>query len=330
MTTSQNTQTATTTRTRRPKRLLRVAAIGLAALVLATGMSTVANAAVTASEKSALVPYGEKVSLDAGDTNVYRNGGTGPTMVLLSGFGTPAPAVDFAPLIRELDAFDVIVVEGYGYGYSDTNVADRTIQNITEELHTVLERLDINGPVILVGHSVAGLYTRYYANTYPEDVAAVICIDPMTAKSSSLEIGTPSWMEGALESTGVFRAVTSIAPDLIQPPGDAYTADERERTAAMTKWNHGNMSISDEWSRIGANSTMAAEDPSAADLPVLDILASETVEYTPEWLGGHEAELAGVTTHRIETLEGTHYLHWTQAPAMARIMTEFLAASTTR
>jgi pimeloyl-ACP methyl ester carboxylesterase len=61
------------------------------------------------------------VQTSHGALNVVRtpgNGRTAQSIVLLSGLGTPAPAVDFAPLIRELGDYDVVVVEGFGYGYS--------------------------------------------------------------------------------------------------------------------------------------------------------------------------------------------------------------------
>ena len=311
---------------RRPRRIVRAAGVGLAAVLTLTLVSIAVNAVVTASEKAELAPYGQTVTLDTGEINVYRTGGPGPTMVLLSGYGTPAPAVDFAPLIRELDAFDVIVVEGFGYGYSDLDVPDRTIENITSELNEVLVKLHVDEPVILAGHSVGGLYARYYANAYPDDVAAVIGIDPMAAKVSSLEVGTPSVTEGVVGALGLYRVVTTIAPDLIQPPGTAYTSEERRRIAAMSNWNYGNPSISDEWSQIEANSTKAAGQPFAADLPVLEMLSSESVETMPTWLPAHEAELQAVTSHRLEVLEGPHYLQWTQSPAMARIITDFVAA----
>jgi hypothetical protein len=97
----------------------------------------------------------------------------------------------------------------------------------------------------------------------------------------------------------------------------------------MTNWNYGNASVSDEWAQIGANSTRANEHPIAADLPVLQFLASDNVDLMPDWLADHEAELAGVPRHRLEILEGSHYLHWTQSPTMARTITEFISTHVT-
>jgi pimeloyl-ACP methyl ester carboxylesterase len=308
---------------------LRTAGIVVASLVILALASTLANAAITNSEKATLAPYGQKVSIEAGDINVYRNGGSGPTMVLLSGFGTPAPAVDFAPLIRKLDAFDVIVIEGFGYGYSDLNVPNRTIENITGEIHEVLGRLGVTTPVILLGHSVGGLYTHYYANAYPGGVSAIIGIDPMTAKASSLEVGQPSTIECTLVGLGLMRVATAIAPSIIQPPGTAYTKHEREQTAAMTNWNYGNESVSDEWAQIGANSTKASARPIPANIPVLEFLSTASVDSDPSWLRNHQAELAGVATHELEVLDGAHYLQWTQSPAMANTISAFIAAHVT-
>jgi pimeloyl-ACP methyl ester carboxylesterase len=45
------------------------------------------------------------------------------------------------------------------------------------ELHTLLTNTGIAGPYVLVGHSFGGLYTRVYANQYPDEVAGMVLVD---------------------------------------------------------------------------------------------------------------------------------------------------------
>lgn len=319
----------TSTNKARPlgRRIIRVAAIVLAGLLAVVLASALTNAALTASERATIAPYGQTITIGGGAVNVYRNGGTGPTLVMLSGFGTAAPTVDFAPLIRELDAFDVIVIEGFGYGYSDHDVANRTIGNITGEIHEVLGQLGVTRPVIMLGHSMGGLYTRYYANAYPRAVSAIIGIDPMSATTTTDQVGTPSITERTLAALGVVRWATMIDPKLVRPTGSAFTGDDLRHIAVMTNWNYGNLSISDEWSRLAANSTAAAAKPIPADIPVLEFLSTDSVATIPGWLEHHQAELSAVTTHDLEIVEGAHYLHWTQAPLLAQKITQFVATN---
>ncbi|GAA3870109.1 alpha/beta hydrolase [Leifsonia kafniensis] len=306
------------------RRALRATGIVAGVVVGLLAVSAVANAVITTAEKASITPYGQKVSIPAGDVNVYRNGGTGPTMVMLSGYGTAAPAIDFAPLIRELPNFNVIVIEGFGYGYSDQDVRNRTVENITAEIHEVLARLGVHSPIILVGHSIGGIYTHYYANAYPGEVSALIGIDPTPAMTSSTKAGEPSAVAGSLTQLGLTRVANAVAPVLVQPDGTAFTKDDRARLVAMADWNFGNASVSDEWAQLAANSTKTAATPLPASVPVLDFLATESLAGIPGWMHNHENELAGVTTHQIQVVRGAHYLHWTQAPLMARAISSFI------
>ena len=94
----------------------------------------------------------------------------------------------------------------------------------------------------------------------------------------------------------------------------------------MTKWNYGNASIADEWAQLAANSTKTSAKPFPADVPVLELLASESVTTIPQWLDNHQAELANVATHKVQIVDGAHYLHWTQSRLLGRAMADFVAA----
>jgi pimeloyl-ACP methyl ester carboxylesterase len=319
----------TTVRRRRPRRTLKVTGIIALAALGVTLASTAGNFFLEQHEKSNLAPYGELVEVADGAMNVYRAGTEGAQpLVLLSGLGTTAPALDFAPLIRELDSFDVIVVEGFGYGYSDLSARERTVENISTELHDALSSLDLGRPYVLAGHSIAGFYTLDYANRYPDEVTAVVGIDPTVPLAKA---GTASSTGGGinagriLSAIGLVRTVVWVAPSLADPSSDAdFTAAELQRMRTMTSWNYGNAAVDDETARMSSNAAALDGVTYPDNMPVLDLLSSDSVATIPDWLEKHENQLKNVTHHEIVELEGPHYLHWTQSKVMAAKITEFL------
>lgn len=315
-------------RRRRRLRVTGVVALSVAGLLLA---STATNLILEQVEKSNTVAYGEKVHINEGTINVTRTGDTGPTIVLLSGLGTPAPGLDFAPLIRELGGYRVVVVEGFGYGYSDTAARPRTIENISEELHEVLTKLDIKAPYTLMGHSIAGFSTLYYANKYPAEVSAVIGIDPTVPASKTSTSETPDSVEtpatdyswAHIPSTiGLVRWATALGYG--EPGGDSYTTAERQQMRQMTSWTFGNQAVTDDTFRVGENATKIRDLRYSDSLPVLDFLSQDTMNEQPDWYGAHERQLANVKRHELVVLDGEHYLHWTKSKVMAQKIREFL------
>lgn len=65
-----------------------------------------------------------------------------------------------------------------GMGYSDSASHRPTPTNVVRDLHTLLEKADIQGPLVLVGHSLGGFNMKLYAATYPEQVAGIVLVDP--------------------------------------------------------------------------------------------------------------------------------------------------------
>ena len=60
---------------------------------------------------------------------------------------------------------------------SDAIAQPRTVSEMVEELHALLQAAEIPDPYILVGHSMGGFMARLYAATYPDEVAGMVLID---------------------------------------------------------------------------------------------------------------------------------------------------------
>jgi pimeloyl-ACP methyl ester carboxylesterase len=67
-----------------------------------------------------------------------------------------------------------------GMGWSDPVLPPRDADHIADQLHGLLLAAGVNGPIVLMGHSIAGIYIRDYAARYPTQVAGLIFVDSST------------------------------------------------------------------------------------------------------------------------------------------------------
>jgi pimeloyl-ACP methyl ester carboxylesterase len=106
-------------------------------------------------------------------------GAGSPTLVLDSGLGSDAltwGAVQ--PLLDKTTR--VCSYDRAGFGWSDPVPGPRDADRIAAELHQLLAQANITGPLVLMGHSIAGMYIRDYAAHYPESVAGLVFVDSST------------------------------------------------------------------------------------------------------------------------------------------------------
>ncbi len=131
---------------------------------------------------------GELVNLDGHNIHIYRTGNIStPKIVLMSGSGTVAPVYDFKMLYEKLSKnFRVIVIEKFGYGYSDIFDSPADIDTIVSIQKKSLEAVGENGPYILMPHSMSGIEALRWGQMYPDDVMAIIGNDMCTPLTYSV------------------------------------------------------------------------------------------------------------------------------------------------
>jgi len=65
-----------------------------------------------------------------------------------------------------------------GLGWSGPNTTTANIQDAATDLHQVVSATSEHHPIILVGHSYGSMIVRLYAQLHPENIRAIILLDP--------------------------------------------------------------------------------------------------------------------------------------------------------
>jgi non-heme chloroperoxidase len=104
-------------------------------------------------------------------------GGSGPTMLFLTGMGCSAYIFNnFAP--RFTDRFHVLALTRRGQGDSDYPETGYDADTLTEDILQFMDVLKIR-KAVLAGHSLAGVELTHFAATHPERVEKLVYLDAL-------------------------------------------------------------------------------------------------------------------------------------------------------
>jgi pimeloyl-ACP methyl ester carboxylesterase len=131
--------------------------------------------------------------------HIYCTGSGSPAIVLEAGGGNDSVIWRGVqpPLAKTTR---VCAYDRTGSGWSDAQPGPRDADHIADELHQLSLRAGITGPVVLMGHSIGGIFLRDYATRYPENIAGLIFVDsstPLQNRNPAFNLnggtGPPPW-----------------------------------------------------------------------------------------------------------------------------------------
>ena len=173
----------------RPTAALAATVVLASTVLVACSGSPDAPAAPAASQQD----LAGTVDIGGGRMMYVECRGTGsPTVVLESGLDVAGDLWD-SPLGPPPHVFPTIAqrtrvctydrpgttraIAGGGNSRSDPVPQPTTTADAVADLHALLAALDQTEPVVLVGHSYAGVVSRLFAATYPDDVSGMVLVE---------------------------------------------------------------------------------------------------------------------------------------------------------
>lgn len=142
-------------------------------------------------------PPGQMVDVGGYRLHIFCQGEGSPTVVMDAGLG--ASSLMWALVQPQVSTTTrVCVYDRAGLGWSDTSPKPRTATVMVDELHTLLQNANIQGPYVMVGHSTGGMMVRLYAHSYPSEIAGMVLVD---AQHENQFAGLPTTIQQNIEAT---------------------------------------------------------------------------------------------------------------------------------
>jgi len=166
--------------------------------------------------RAANPPPGDYYTVNGHRMHINCTGSGLPTIILDAGLGNDALIWGgVQPVLSKTTR--VCSYDRAGFGWSEAQPAPRDADHIAAELHELLLQAKVNGPIVLMGHSIAGLYIRDYATRYPAEVAGIVFIDsstPLQDENPAFKAidgrGAPQWVEVLLMKAAIIAGLPRL------------------------------------------------------------------------------------------------------------------------
>ena len=259
-------------------------------------------------EENLRMPLGQLVEVCGHNMSVYSEGNGEKTLVFLSGSETPSPILDFKSLYSLLsDEYKIVVVERFGYGFSDVVDSPRDIATVLSETRAALTKAGIEGPYVLCPHSLSGLESLYWAQQYPDEVEAIIGLD-MAVPEALIDFKDEvllNTIRSFFTRTGWIRFLPLIR-DMDCVKYGTLTEEEKDIAHAMMYYNFLNKTVLNEFKYISQNAK-TVRDGKTPQVPMLLFVSSD--KFKKEWSGYVQSYVSNVEKANIVQLDCPHYIH---------------------
>lgn len=263
------------------------------------------------------------VEIDGHNMCIYNEGEGEHTLVFLSGSGTASPILDFKSLYSRLSGeYKIVVIEKFGYGFSDIVDTERSFDTILRQDREALSKMGIEGPFILCPHSMSGLETILWAQEYPDEVEAVVGLDMVLPRTYD-----------DMDFDGIYRfeMLAAFARDLglirfYYSDGSLpseLSKEEKELYRAIACKIAVNVDIINEGQAI-TDAVREIDSKPKPDVPMIMFVSDGTEVKGTDWIEKHYEYASDLTNAKVIELGCGHYVHNFKQDQISVEMKEFI------
>ena len=296
-------------------------------IVLLTIFSYINHRIQLSNEAEQFVPIGEMVEVNGDKMHIHSEGAGDKTLVFMSGGGTASPVLDFKSLYSLLsENYRIVVVEKKGYGFSDNVDVERDIDKILSETREALHQAEVDGPFILVPHSMSGIEALYWEQEYPSEIEAIIGLDmavPASYDDFKINLSLIK-LTSFVSNLGITRWISSLAESDAIKHG---TLTDEEKGLARIIFYRRTLTrpMINEIEEIKPN-VNKVKDGSLPDIPMLLFSSNgEGTGFDPEvWRKIHTDYIDQIESGELVYLDTAHYLHAIAYEGIASEIDQFI------
>ena len=155
---------------------MEIALAILLILVVLVSAGMLYQRAALAKDKKLYPPPGQMVDIGGYRLHMQISGQGSPVVILEAGFGDYS--IHWKEIQTRLEKVTrVVSYDRAGMGWSDASPHPRTPEQVADELYSALKKAGIEGPYVIMGHSLGGLFARHFARRHPDEMAGVLLLD---------------------------------------------------------------------------------------------------------------------------------------------------------
>ena len=259
---------------------------------------------------------GQLAEVDGHNMCVYEEGRGPHTLLFLSGSGTPSPILDFKCLYSLLDDdYRIVVIEKFGYGFSDIAGTDRSFTTILRQDREALAKTGIKGPFILCPHSMSGLEAIMWAQDYPDEVEAIAGLDMVLPRTyDGFDFDAAGRLEKTVAAIRKLKLIRLLYPDRKLP--SALSKDEKSLYRAIASRKMGNIDVVNEGRAIPEAVKIIDSKPKP-DVPMIMFLSDGKQIRGSNWAANHYAYAKDLSKAEVIELNCGHYVHYYEPDKIA-------------